>query len=375
MGRKVNPIGFRIGTTRTWSAKWHADKAFKQYLQEDLKLRQLVSSKYGDAAISSVDIERGAEDKITITLHTARPGMVIGRGGSRVEEIRKTLNDVVGENKKLQLNIKEISRPELDAFLVARSIAEQIERRVAYRRAMKQAIFRTLQSGALGIKIAAAGRLGGVEIARKQVLHQGRVPLHTLRADVDYGVTRAHTAMGDIGIKVWVYRGDILPDMKKEPPVVSENVKNEASPLAKSSKKTAPRKKPVAIEVSDVTTEEQTKDIVAEPLKETKARAKAAKTSESLVKSPKAVKVATEKASAIKATENEKAIGEEVSVKTTRRKKTAVEKVEISQPKQSVEVAAAEKTSKVKKSTKIVEAAETPAVKPKTRKSKADKQE
>jgi len=245
MGRKVNPIGFRIGTTRTWTAKWYAGKVFKQYLQEDIRLRKLISTKYGDAAISLVEIERGAEDKISVTLHTARPGMVIGRGGSRVEEIRRTLNDVVGSNKKLQLNIKEISRPELDAYLVARSIAEQIERRVAYRRAMKQAIFRTLQSGALGIKISAAGRLGGVEIARKQVLHQGRVPLHTLRADVDYGLTRAHTAMGDIGIKVWIYRGDILPELKREVSVVSESIRGEEVESASQAKKAVAKRKPV----------------------------------------------------------------------------------------------------------------------------------
>jgi len=248
MGRKVNPIVFRIGTTRTWSAKWHAgDKEFKQFLMEDLKLRKTVSRKYGDAAISNVDIERGAEDKITITLHTARPGMVIGRGGSRVEEIRKTLNDAVGNDKKVQLNIKEITRPELDAYLVARSIAEQVERRVAYRRAMKQAIFRTMQAGAFGIKIVAAGRLGGVEIARKQVLHQGRVPLQTLRADVDYGLTRAHTAMGDIGIKVWIYRGDVLPEQKPQAEfVVSENIPTEET--VKMAKRT-PKKKNESVDV------------------------------------------------------------------------------------------------------------------------------
>jgi small subunit ribosomal protein S3 len=211
MGRKVHPYGFRIGTTRDWQAKWYADKHYADFLQEDVKIRQAVREKYAEAGVSLVEIERQAS-KVSVTIYTARPGIVIGRGGQRVDEVRRFLEALI--DKKIQLNIQEIRQPELDAYLVARSIAEQIERRIAYRRAMKQAIFRTLQAGALGIKIKCSGRLAGAEIARSQMMHQGRVPLHTLRADVDYGVTEAHTTMGRIGIKVWIYRGDILPEIK-----------------------------------------------------------------------------------------------------------------------------------------------------------------
>lgn len=214
MGRKVHPIGFRLGIIKDWSAKWHAsDKGFAECLTEDLKLRKAIAKKYVDAAISQVDIERQS-NKVTVSVRTARPGIVIGRGGQRVDEMRHFLEELIG--KKVQLNIVEISQAELDAFLVARSVAEQIECRVAYRRAMKQAIFRSMQAGAKGIKVCASGRLGGVEIAWREVMHEGRVPLHTLRADIDYGCTRAHTALGDIGIKVWVYRGDILPEAKEQ---------------------------------------------------------------------------------------------------------------------------------------------------------------
>jgi small subunit ribosomal protein S3 len=180
---------------------------------EDVKIRQAIRDKYAEAGVSLVEIERQAS-KVTVTINTARPGIVIGRGGQRVDEVRRFLESLI--DKKIQLNIQEIRQPELDAYLVARSVAEQIERRIAYRRAMKQSIFRTLQAGAQGMKISCSGRLGGVEIARRQMMHQGRVPLHTLRADVDYGFTEAHTTMGRIGIKVWIYRGDILPEIDGE---------------------------------------------------------------------------------------------------------------------------------------------------------------
>jgi small subunit ribosomal protein S3 len=213
MGRKVHPFGFRIGITRDWQAKWYADKHYADFLQEDVKIRQAVRDRYSEAGVSLVEIERQAS-KVAVTIYTARPGIVIGRGGQRVDEVRRFLESLI--DKKIQLNIQEIRQPELDAYLVARSIAEQIERRIAYRRAMKQSIFRTLQAGALGMKIKCSGRLAGAEIARSQMMHQGRVPLHTLRADVDYGFTEAHTTMGRIGIKVWIYRGDILPEIASE---------------------------------------------------------------------------------------------------------------------------------------------------------------
>ena len=232
MGHKVHPMGFRLGVIRDWQAKWYADKHYAEFLQEDLKLRKAIQSRYADAAISLIEIERQA-NQVSVTIYTARPGIVIGRGGQRVDEMRRYLEAFIG--KRVQLNIQEIRQPELDAYLVARAIAEQIERRVAYRRAMKQAMFRTMQSGAKGIKISCAGRLGGAEIARRLNMHEGQVPLHTLRADIDYGFIEARTAMGRIGVKVWIYKGDVLPEPKVEEveemiaePV--EDVKTEAAP-------------------------------------------------------------------------------------------------------------------------------------------------
>ena len=212
MGRKVHPFAFRLGFIRDWQARWYADKGYLNFLQEDLKLRRAIQSKYAEAGISLVEIERQANE-VTITIHTARPGIVIGRGGQRVDEMRQYLEALIG--KKIRLNIQEVRQPELDAFLVARAIADQMERRIAYRRAMKQAIFRTMQAGAKGIRVKCAGRLGGAEIARRLILHEGRVPLQTLRADIDYGFTEAHTMMGRIGVKVWIYKGEILPEAKE----------------------------------------------------------------------------------------------------------------------------------------------------------------
>ncbi len=208
MGHKVHPFGFRIGVIRDWQARWYAEKNYSEFLHEDLKLRQAIQSIGAEAAISDVEIERQAS-KVAVTIHTARPGVVIGRGGQRVDELRLRLEGLVG--KRIQLNILEVHQPELDAYLVARAIADQIEHRIAFRRAMKQAMFRTTQAGAKGIRLSCAGRLGGSEIARREVMHQGQVPLHTLRADIDYGFTEAHTTLGRIGVKVWIYRGDILP--------------------------------------------------------------------------------------------------------------------------------------------------------------------
>jgi small subunit ribosomal protein S3 len=213
LGRKVHPVGFRIGIIRDWQGKWYSDKNYTTFLQEDLKLRKAVETKYPEAAIAKVDIDRQANE-VAVTIHTARPGIVIGRGGTRVDEMRQYLEKLIG--KKIRLNIQEIRQPELDAVLVSRSIAEQLERRIAYRRAMKQSMFRTIQAGAKGIRILCSGRLAGAEIARRQLMHQGRVPLHTIRADIDYGFSEAHTNMGRLGIKVWIYKGDVLPEAKEE---------------------------------------------------------------------------------------------------------------------------------------------------------------
>jgi small subunit ribosomal protein S3 len=207
LGHKVHPLGFRIGVIRGWQARWYAEKNYAEFLHEDLKLRQAIQSKNAEAGISEVEIDRQA-NKVTVTIHTARPGVVIGRGGQRVDELRLHLESLIG--KRIQLNILEVQQPELDAYLVARAIADQIEHRVAFRRAMKQTVFRTMQAGAKGIRLSCAGRLGGTEIARREIVHQGQVPLHTLRADIDYGFAEAHTTLGQIGVKVWIYRGDIL---------------------------------------------------------------------------------------------------------------------------------------------------------------------
>ena len=212
MGHKVHPLGFRLGVIRDWQTRWYAEKNYAGFLHEDLKLRQAIESRGAEAGISEVEIDRQA-NKVAVTIHTARPGVVIGRGGQRVDELRLHLESLIG--KRIQLNILEVQQPELDAYLVARAVAEQIEHRVAFRRAMKQTIFRTMQAGAKGIRLSCAGRLGGTEIARREVTHQGQVPLHTLRADIDYGFAEAHTTLGRIGVKVWIYRGDILSKPSK----------------------------------------------------------------------------------------------------------------------------------------------------------------
>jgi len=260
LGRKVHPIGFRLGTTQDWQAKWYADTHYAESLQEDLKLRRMIQSKYADAAISLLEIDRQAKE-ISVTIHTARPGIVIGRGGQRVDELSSQLEKLVG--KKVRLNIQEIRQPELDATLVAKTIAEQIQRRIAYRRAMKQAIFRTIQAGAKGIRVSCSGRLGDAEIARRLTMHEGQVPLHTLRADIDYGFTEAHTTMGRIGVKVWLYKGQILPEPKK---VEVEEIPAEAAlttsaeaviPAAVEAKPAEPVAVEAAKEVTEVTVEEK----------------------------------------------------------------------------------------------------------------------
>ena len=228
MGHKVHPTGFRLGVIRDWDAKWYADKHYMEYLQEDIKLREVVESMYPEAGVSTVEIDRQANN-VAMTIHTARPGILIGRGGQRVDELRAKLEALVG--KRIQLNIREVPQPELDAYLVARNVADQIERRLAYRRTLKQAILRSMQAGAKGMRISCAGRLDGAEIARRVTMHEGQVPLHTLRADIDYGFTEARTTMGRIGVKVWLYRGDILPARKEaEEETIAEAMMPAAAP-------------------------------------------------------------------------------------------------------------------------------------------------
>ena len=214
MGQKTHPIGFRLGIVKEWQGKWFAAKsaAYAALVQEDLHIRQAILDQYSGAGISHIEIERGSQDLI-VTVNTARPGIVIGRGGQRVEELRQLVERLTG--KRARLNVQEIRQPELDAFLVARNVADQLERRIAFRRAMRQAIARTMQAGAKGIKIIVSGRLGGAEIARREKAMEGRVPLHTLRADIDYGLAEAHTAMGKIGVKAWIFKGEVLPQPKE----------------------------------------------------------------------------------------------------------------------------------------------------------------
>lgn len=383
MGRKVHPVGFRLGINKDWQAKWYAsDPHYAEAVLEDMELRRAIQTKYSDAGISRVDIERQAKE-VTIAIHTARPGIVIGRGGQRVEELRQHLEKLVG--KKIRLNIREIRQAELDAFLVARSIADQIERRIAYRRAMKQAIFRTMQSGAKGIRIRAAGRLGDAEIARKQIMYQGQVPLQTIRADIDFGFTEAHTTLGRIGIKVWIYKGDIFPEAK---PVAAEAaapeavaVKPEAAvPVAIAE---APAAKPVEVIVAEApapapapvaepkpkpakkareavaaTVEAKPAEAEAKPARKARAAAKIAEkpaaakvkpaTEEKPAKPARKRAVKTEK----KPAEAEVKPAAEEKPAPKRRTKAAAPKAEVKATKAKTEPAAEEKPAKPKRTKK-----------------------
>lgn len=211
MGQKINPIGMRVGIIRDWDAKWYAEKEYADLLHEDLRIRKFIGEKLAEAAVSTVEIERAAK-RVNISIHTARPGMVIGKGGSEVENLRKQLNKLTG--KRVHINIVEVKKSDLDAKLVGEGIARQLENRVAFRRAQKQAIQRTMRAGAKGIKTQVSGRLNGADIARVEGYSEGTVPLHTLRADIDYAWEEADTTYGKLGVKVWIYRGEILPTKK-----------------------------------------------------------------------------------------------------------------------------------------------------------------
>ncbi|MDP9728508.1 30S ribosomal protein S3 [Alicyclobacillus tolerans] len=214
MGQKVNPVGLRIGIIRDWESKWFANKKdYQNLLHEDLQIRNYVFRRLKDAAVARVDIERAA-NRLNITVHTAKPGMVIGKGGTEVDTLRNQLNALTG--KRVHISISEIKNPDLSAQLVADNIALQLSRRVSFRRAMKQAIQRTMRSGAKGIRVQVSGRLGGAEIARTEGYAEGTVPLHTLRADIDYALSEAHTTYGRIGVKVWIYRGEVLPQRTRK---------------------------------------------------------------------------------------------------------------------------------------------------------------
>ncbi len=207
MGQKVHPNGFRLGITKTWDSRWFSQREFGDFLIEDLNLRAFVKKRLSQASISKIEIERAA-GKIRLVIHTARPGIVIGPKGSEIEKLRREVLKMT--DKEVIVDVKEIRKPEIDAQLVAENVAQQLERRIAFRRAMKKAVTSSLKSGAKGIRIATAGRLGGAEMARREWYREGRVPLHTLRADIDYGFAEARTTYGVIGIKVWIFKGEII---------------------------------------------------------------------------------------------------------------------------------------------------------------------
>lgn len=226
MGRKVNPIGFRLGIVTDWESKWYAERNYTDQLHEDLRIRKLVMKELTRAGISKIELERSA-NKVDVTLHTSKPGIVIGKQGANVERIRQMLEKSVG--KKIHLKIEEIKVPETDAHLIAESIAEQIGRRVSYRRAMKHAVQQAVRRGAKGVKITLSGRLGGAEMSRSVTEMDGRVPRQTLRADIDYAVVHAHTTYGRIGVKVWVYKGEVMPERK---PVTESVISAETAALS-----------------------------------------------------------------------------------------------------------------------------------------------
>jgi small subunit ribosomal protein S3 len=210
MGQKVNPYGFRLGITTDWKSRWFKERGYKDLVIEDWKIRDYLTRQLESAAVSRIEIERNS-DRIRVDIHTARPGIVIGRRGAEAERLKKDLERITGQKNKISLNIQEIKQPELDAALIAQGICDQLIRRVAFRRAMKRGIQTVQKAGALGVRIQASGRLGGAEMSRRESYREGRVPLHTLRADIDYGFREARTNTGRIGVKVWIYKGDILP--------------------------------------------------------------------------------------------------------------------------------------------------------------------
>lgn len=222
MGQKVHPKGFRIGVIRDWDSNWYADRDYTDLLHEDYKVRKHIKDRFYAAGVARVEIHRTG-NRMRVTIHTAKPGIIIGRGGTEVELLKTDLTKMTGKN--VNINIQEIKKPEVDAQIVAENVAQQLEKRVSFRRAMKQTVSRTIRAGGEGIRIAISGRLGGAEIARTEWYSEGKVPLHTLRADIDYGFAEANTTYGKIGVKVWINRGEVLPEAKKRP---IQNVVEEA---------------------------------------------------------------------------------------------------------------------------------------------------
>src|SRR6266699_1797638 len=216
LGHKVHPTGFRLGVVKSWQSRWYAERDYRELLAEDIVVRAMINKELANASVSKIEIERAAANQLWVAIHTARPGIVIGKSGEKVERLKNTLE--AKTKKRVRLEIKEIRQPELDAYLVARAIAEQLEKRVSFRRAMKQAVQKSMRANAKGIKIIVGGRLGGAEIARSEKEVEGKIPLHTLRADIDYGLAVARTTFGVIGVKVWIYQGERAPRQTGERP-------------------------------------------------------------------------------------------------------------------------------------------------------------
>ena len=241
MGHKVHPNAFRLGVFRTWEANWFANpKDYTKNLHEDLEMRRIILGRLRNAGIAKIETERSSNAQLTVTIHTAKPGIVIGKGGASVDQLREDLEKRFGN--RVRISIQEIKQPELDAQLVAENIASQIERRISYKRAMKQAILRTMRSGAKGVRIYAGGRLRGAEMARREWDREGRVPLHTLRADIDFGRATAKTTFGAIGVKCWIYKDQISPAARRLPPITEDTAVPGPEPIA-------PQPEPVAAAV------------------------------------------------------------------------------------------------------------------------------
>lgn len=282
MGQKINPIGFRLGVTKNWSSKWYANsKNFSAFLQNDIKVRDYLNKKLANAAVSKIVIERPAKNA-KITIYSARPGIVIGKKGEDIETLRSSIQNLMGI--PVQLNIEEIRKPEVDASLIAQSIAQQLEKRVMFRRAMKRAMQNAMRLGAQGIKIMSSGRLNGIEIARSEWYREGRVPLHTLRADIDYGVARAQTTYGIIGIKVWIFKGERFEDtsskLNKDVAEINDEIKS--VPVKKTIKDVLAKKAPKVLP-------EKTK-LSVKDIKEKKVEAKPKAIKKPSVKKPIKVK-------------------------------------------------------------------------------------
>src|ERR1700719_84638 len=241
MGQKVNPYGFRLGITTDWKSRWFEERHYRDFVVEDWKIRDYLMTQLEAAAVSRIEVER-TRDRLRVDIHTARPGIVIGRRGSEADRLKKKIEEITGLNNRIQLNIQEIKQPELDAALIAQGICDQLVRRVAFRRAMKRAIQTVQKAGALGVRVQCSGRLGGSEMSRKESYREGRVPLHTLRADIDYGIREARTSTGRIGVKVWIYKGDILPyQLTNDEKIVREAAMAAGDAVPVGSRATAPK--------------------------------------------------------------------------------------------------------------------------------------